>query len=97
MTDPRITCKQCKTVMTRLEWMTNKSCEQPDCKCPEVQKLVQATQQVINKAAGRQPAAFSYVHRGAVPHGYKEGPDLYWLACPDVKVITVTPHIRKNK
>lgn len=94
MSNPLITCRQCDCKMSRMEWLTNTTCPQPNCKCPEVQKLVKATQVAIQNArdgVNVTPAAMSYVHRGPVPHGYKDGIDQYYIKVPDVKVITVTP------
>lgn len=88
-------CNQCQEHMPRLEWMTRKECDNPNCKCPEVQKLIKATQDAIQKA--QKPRTTVEVHRGSVPHGYDADAanGQYVIPMPDVKVITVTP-VRKK-
>lgn len=87
----KIQCKECKDWMPMTEWMDKTHCENPNCKCPEVQKLIKATQEVINKA---QTGSNSIsVNRASVPHGYDDtaANDQYVIDVPDVKVIWITP------
>lgn len=92
----KVLCKECQVWMPRIDWLTNKTCDNPNCKCPEVQKLIQQTQQVINKASGGKVVDIN-IHRGAVPHGYnKDAPNgQYVIDVPDVKVIYINPIKRK--
>src|SRR5579864_2577886 len=48
--DIRIKCRECSKHFKRLEWMQNKECENPNCRCPEVQKLRDAANEAIDKA-----------------------------------------------
>src|ERR1700677_2019734 len=49
--DIRIKCKECQMWFMRVDWMANKDCDNPNCRCPEVQKLRQAANDVIEKAS----------------------------------------------
>jgi hypothetical protein len=91
----KVRCNLCQETMERLDWMTKTHCENPNCRCPEVQKLIQATQAVIVKAQGNRTIV--NVQRGPVPHGYnaEAANGQYVIGMPDVKVITVTPIKRK--
>lgn len=93
--DPQVLCRTCDKRMGRLTWMTQKECDNPNCKCPEVQKLIQATKNVISKAQGYHMAL--EVKRGAVPHGYDANTTQgqYVIPMPDVKLMIVTPTKRK--
>lgn len=93
----KVLCKQCDTQMERLDWLTKKSCDNPNCKCPEVQKLIKATQDVIVKAQGNRTIV--NVHRGPIPHGYNaEAPNgQYVIPMPDVKLITITPVAKRTR
>lgn len=96
--DPQILCKGCDQHMGRLEWMSKKTCDNPNCKCPEVQKLIQQTNAVITKAQQSSYNVIS-INRGGVPHGYDATVDQVVINVPDVKVITITQvrESRKNK
>lgn len=83
----KLTCKECHTTMDRLTWMTTRACENPNCKCPEVVKLRQQTQEIINKAKG--PVNVQSIKRNTVPTGYNEDVHQYMVDIPDVMVIDV--------
>lgn len=83
----KLTCKVCNVTMDRLTWMSNRSCENPNCKCPEVQKLRRQAQEVINKARG--PVNIQSVKRNTVPTGYDEAVDQYMVDIPDVMVVDI--------
>ncbi len=88
-----ILCKLCDKRFDRLEWMKNKECDNPNCRCPEVQKLKKVTQQVINKASESSEAAVNgnvqAMHRGTVPTGYKADTPQYMVDVPDVLVVDI--------
>jgi hypothetical protein len=48
-----IRCNQCQERFSRLEWMTNKNCDNPNCSCPEVKKVAAQATQAINNAKSR--------------------------------------------
>lgn len=83
----KITCKPCGVRMDRLDWLRNKTCENPNCNCPEVKKLRQQTQEVIDKAKGSTNV--QSVKRASVPTGYESGVPQYMIDIPDVMVIDV--------
>lgn len=85
----KLTCKECHVTMDRLTWMSNKSCENPNCKCPEVQKLRQTTQDVINKASRAAATNVQSIKRNTVPTGYSEDVDQYMVDIPDVMVVDI--------
>lgn len=92
----KITCKICKTRFDRLDWMTKKDCENPNCRCPEVVKLRQTTNDVINKAkesSGNQQR----ITRTTVPTGYDADTKQYMMDVPDVLVVDIlVPYRNQN-
>ena len=84
----KITCKQCKVSMDRLTYMQMKTCENPNCTCPEVVKVRTQAQQVIEKAKATSANAQS-VKRNTIPTGYDDTVDQYMVDVPDVMVIDV--------
>lgn len=86
----RVKCRECKVWFPRLEWMTNKECDNPNCTCPEVRKLRQATNDVINKAKESSKINIVNVKRATIsPTGYEEETPQYMIDVPDVMVIDV--------
>lgn len=55
--DVVIKCKQCEKKFSRLEWMTNKNCDNPNCSCPEVKKVAAQANTAIQVA--KQKAGFN--------------------------------------
>ena len=82
----KITCKPCGQMMDRLGWMANKTCENPNCNCPEVVKLRKQTQEVIDKARG---VTVQSVKRNTLPTGYDDKLHQYMVDVPDVLVVDV--------
>lgn len=85
----RVKCRECKVWFPRLEWMTNKECNNPNCSCPEVRKLREAANDVINKAKQSSRTNIVNTKRGTVPTGYDEPTPQYMVDVPDVLVIDV--------
>lgn len=87
----RVKCRECKVWFPRLDWMTNKECNNPNCSCPEVKKLRNAANDVINKAkeSSRITTNIINVKRGTIPTGYEEETPQYMVDVPDVMVIDV--------
>jgi hypothetical protein len=83
----KITCKPCGIRMDRLDWLRNKTCENPNCSCPEVKKLRQQTQEVIDKARGE--VNVQSVKRNTLPTGYLEEVPQYMADVPDVMVMDI--------
>lgn len=90
MNDIRIKCKECQIWFSRVDWMTNKVCENPNCGCPEVKKLRQAANDVISKAQETGRTNVINVKRATIsPTGYEETTPQYMIDVPDVMVIDV--------
>lgn len=88
MTDIRIKCKECQTWFMRVDWMSNKECDNPNCRCPEVQKLKQAANDVIEKASESSKVNIINIKRGPItPTGYIAENSQYMMDIPDVMVI----------
>lgn len=85
----RLQCRACKVWFARLDWMTNKECDNPNCTCPEVRKLRQTTNEVINKAKESSKTNVVNVKRATLPTGYDEETPQYMVDVPDVMVIDV--------
>lgn len=86
--DIRIKCRECSKHFKRLEWMQNKECENPNCRCPEVQKLRDAANDAINKASDSSRFNVINIKRATIdPTGYDEKVDQYMVDVPDVMVI----------
>jgi hypothetical protein len=78
--------------------MTMKTCENPECTCPEVAKLRKQTQEVIDKARGSTGGAVNVLStkRNTVPTGYDKDVNQYMVDVPDVMVVDViVPKKRK--
>lgn len=90
----QITCKVCKKQFKAIDWLSNKQCAEPNCQAPEVQKLVQQAQSVIDKASDGNKV-MTTIERGPVPHGFQAGKAQTVLTVPDVKLITVYPRKKK--
>lgn len=91
MHNPNVRCKQCDKQFTRLEWMTNKTCENPNCNCPEVKKAINEATNVIEKVMRSTQIEVS---ENTVPDGWDDtAPDGTQLqvSCPLVQVTDVTP------
>lgn len=85
-----IMCKLCDKRFERLEWMKNKDCDNPNCRCPEIQKLKQITNQVIDKASRSSSAAnIQSIKRNTLPTGYEEKVNQYMVDVPDVMVVDI--------
>jgi hypothetical protein len=88
MNDIRIKCKDCQTWFMRVDWMTNKECDNPNCRCPEVKKSMQAANDVIEKASESSKANIINIKRGSItPTGYVADIPQYMCDVPDVMVI----------
>jgi hypothetical protein len=86
--DIRIKCRECSKHFKRLEWMQNKECENPNCRCPEVQKLRDAANEAIDKAKDTSRVNIINIKRAAVaPTGYDAETKQYMVDVPDVMVI----------
>lgn len=79
----------CKKCQTRVEWLTKRDCENPECTCPEVQKLRKVTQEVIEKAQQTAAQNVQQIRRNTPPTGYLEDVPQYMVDVPDVMVIDV--------
>lgn len=89
----QVYCKHCKRNFARLEWMTNKICDNPNCNCPEIRKSMEQATKAIDKAR-----ATSVVGRNTIkvttttmPTGMDENLDQYFIEIAPVTVIEVTP------
>jgi hypothetical protein len=82
-----ITCKKCEKKFSRLEYMTHKTCENPNCTCPEVARLRQQAKDVIEKA--RLTSNVQAVKRASPPTGYIEDQAQYMVDVPDVMTIDI--------
>jgi hypothetical protein len=70
--------------------MTNKECDNPNCRCPEVKKSMQAANDVIEKASESSKANIINIKRGSItPTGYVADVSQYMIDVPDVMVIDV--------
>lgn len=86
--DIRIKCRECSKHFKRLEWMQNKECENPNCRCPEVQKLRDAANDAISKASDSSRFNVINIKRSTIdPTGYDEKTAQYMVDVPDVMVI----------
>lgn len=102
MGEPIITCKECNERFSRLEWMTNRTCTNPNCRCPEVAKAREAMNQVIDKAKEVTAQYMQQARRETIPTGYNENTDQYMCDVPDVlRVEVIVPkvhfHSKKGK
>lgn len=99
--DIRIRCKECEQWFMRLDWMANKNCDNPNCRCPEVQRVRQAANEVINKASESSKVNIINIKRGPItPTGYTVDVPQYMVDVPDVMVIDmIVPkqHFGKKK
>ena len=87
-----IRCKPCDRTMTRLDWMKNKTCDNPNCRCPEVQKVAAQVTKVIDKA--KQQAGYSTAKIVTpIPTQY-DGTGQYYM---DVEPLVVYEISRKSK
>ena len=90
MTNIRLQCKECDVWFPRLAWMKNTNCDNPNCKCPEVKKLRDQANQVINKAMESSRVNVVNINRSFIdPTGYEEQTPQYMVDTPDVMVIDV--------
>jgi hypothetical protein len=86
----KVQCKECKVWWPRLDWMQNKECDNPNCRCPEVMKLRQLTQDVIEKAQESSKQNHIIAKQSDIfPTGYDETKDQYMIDVPPVMVIDV--------
>lgn len=92
----RITCRECKRVFDdRLEWMTNKVCENPNCRCPEVQRAMNMTTNAIEKAKTKP-----YIHivkQSPVKEDIDGKVSQYYIEVPDVISTTIFRNGRRPK
>lgn len=102
MTNPIILCKPCNRKMTRLNWMSNTACDNPDCRCPEVQKAMKATQVAIKRAqsrvGGEEVARLANVistKSMPVPNGRDDSIHQLYIDIPQVITIDISPKRKK--
>jgi len=90
---PNIHCKWCDTTFTRLDWMTKKICDNPNCNCPEVKKAMRAATTAINKAMDSSKNEIT-VKEYVIPDNYDEalGEHQLMIECPPVMVIDIKPN-----
>ena len=88
-TKAMVHCKKCSKDFTRLDWMTNKVCDNPDCNCPEVKKAMQAAEAAINKAK-QTSRTFIKITTTTMPTQRDETKDQMYIQVPPVTVIDVT-------
>lgn len=92
MAKPTIFCKGCNVRFDRLDWLTNKVCENPDCNCPEIRKTMRATQVAIHRASESSRLVNKIVvTETVIPTGWEEEEDQYYIPIPGVQVINITP------
>ena len=87
---PNITCKQCSKVFSRLDWLTNKVCDNPDCNCPEVKKSMQAANDAINKAKSSSRLNAIKVTTETIPTGRIVTEDQLVINVPPITTIEIT-------
>lgn len=88
----RVKCKGCEVWMPRLDWMTKKECENPNCTCPLVKEAMRKTQQVIEQAQnGGRTINLIDTQTAFVPSDKNPREDQYFIDVPKVMTITVTP------
>lgn len=83
----------------RLAYMQMKSCENPECTCPEVAKLRKQAQDVIEKAKG-SPINVQAIQRYTVPTGYIANETQIEIDVPDVLIVDIIvpkTNFRKRK
>jgi len=101
MTNPIILCKPCNRKMTRLEWMKNTACDNPDCRCPEIKKAMKATQVAIKRAQSRggeevaRMANTISTKSTPVPNGRDENIHQLYIDIPQVITIDISPKRKK--
>jgi hypothetical protein len=96
MNDIRIKCKECQMWFMRVDWMANKNCDNPNCRCPEVNKVRQAANQAIQKASESSKINVVNIKRGPVlPTGYNEKTNQYMRDVADV--MTIEMIVPKNR
>jgi hypothetical protein len=91
----RVHCKACKVWMPRLEWMTKKECDNPNCTCPEVKKMVKRAAEVIDKARGSSRNSIQ-ISTSFVPDNNNEVVDQYFIEVPKVMTMIITPPNARN-
>jgi hypothetical protein len=90
-----ITCKRCDKTFTRLEWMTNKICDNPNCNCPEVRKTMEQANAVIDKAKQSSRINSIKVTTETMPTKRNDRVDQLEIDVPPVTVVEITPVKRK--
>jgi hypothetical protein len=92
-----IHCKRCDKDFTRLEWMQNKVCDNPECNCPEIRKTMQQATDVINKAKESSRVNHIKTTTTTIPTGYIDdvNVDQLEIDVPPITVIEITPPKRK--
>lgn len=84
-----IHCKPCDKHFTRLDWMKNKVCDNPECNCPEIKKSMQAAAAAISKAQQTSRNTIKIVTT-SIPTQRDESVQQYYIDVPPVTVIDVT-------
>ena len=87
----RVKCKGCNVWMPRLDWMTKKECENPNCTCPMVKDAMRKTRQVIETAQGAPGKNKIVIETAFVPSNRNEERDQYYIDVPPVMVVSITP------
>lgn len=89
MNNSRVKCRECGIWFPRLEWMKNKECDNPNCRCPEVQKLRKAANDVIEKAQTQAGINVINTSRATIPTGYVKEEQQNMIDVPDVMVVDI--------
>jgi hypothetical protein len=87
----RVRCKRCDKTFDRLDWMTNKVCDNPDCNCPEIQKSMKAANDAINKAKTTSRINTIKIVTETIPTERDESKKQYVMDAAPITSITVTP------
>jgi len=88
--DIRIKCRECDVWFQRLEWMRNKECDNPNCRCPEVAKVRATAIKAIEKAKESSKTNIINIKRNPIsPTGYDAETAQYMCDVPDVMVVDV--------
>jgi len=90
-----IHCKKCDKHFKRLEWMTNKVCDNPNCNCPEVKKAMTAANAAIEKAKQTSQNVIKTLVV-SMPTARDETKDQLDIIIPPVTVIDVIVPKRKK-
>lgn len=93
---PKVHCKMCDKDFSRIDWLKNKDCDNPNCSCPEVKRAMRAANDAIKKAQDTSRNEIS-INEYEIPDNYDEdlGRNQLMVDCLPVMVINITPSKRK--